>query len=325
MPIKFACAQCGQKHQVDEVAAGRRIACRKCGAAMRIPAPSPSAADSDVWLAPDAPPPASKAPSSPPVPAPSPADSDVFYADDPTPAPAPVVRKAVPPPAPRPRAVANPAPAYEFESEPEPEILEFEIVEEDEPAEIAAMPPRVGARPKPPRPAGAGASRGKVAAATPWRERFLWGGIVLVLAGVVLLAIGRREKILAGRSSAVPQQTTLAGLIAQHERGEIPNAHVEVGDLRFFDSWVFSRSSRSTQWSCVWVPITPAGGGPPGALAVPVRAVVKSVHVQGEDQLGELLARKKVRGMVINDIESLGGHERQLLTEAFPAPTSRNA
>jgi len=58
----------------------------------------------------------------------------------------------------------------------------------------------------------------------------------------------------------------------------------------------------------------PPGGGPaPGGIAV-----VASKNIGGEGQMGELVSRTTLQGMVINDLMSMGPEERGRLPSHYP-------
>jgi hypothetical protein len=134
--------------------------------------------------------------------------------------------------------------------------------------------------------------------------------------GIGAIAMGLQERSLAQQSSTTPEEITLRQLI---ERGPEGNPYVVLSDFALGEDYVYEhRKGQAFLWERVWVPIFPADEA--GAQDNPqkVQAIIKSSRVRNAFGLAQLAARKKLRGMVINRVESLSQRETELLQQRYP-------
>jgi hypothetical protein len=156
-----------------------------------------------------------------------------------------------------------------------------------------------------------------------------------LIIGGVLFFFGFQEWRLATKARGQPQRITAAQLEAN---GPGDNAHIELADFLFCNNYVYKSSSqRAAQagnWETVWIPAVPldgpyvqrlrsmaaAGQIQPNFIPPPddVRIIIKSSKVKGEGDLQRLGDADTLKGVVVNEIESLGSEEKKHLQESYP-------
>ena len=155
--------------------------------------------------------------------------------------------------------------------------------------------------------------------------------LILIALGGLLVFMAYEESKLTGVASETPREMTVAEL---YESGPGDNAHVLLDEFLFATDFVYESDKGS--WSKVWVPALPLNGTyhqevmamlgeddeiPEGAVLpspTDVRLLVKSSHVDDMREFEELADRDRIGGLIVNEIESLGGDERKLLQESYP-------
>jgi hypothetical protein len=158
--------------------------------------------------------------------------------------------------------------------------------------------------------------------------RILVGTAVL---GAVLFFMGFQDWRLATKAQGNPQIITAAQLEAN---GPGNNAHIILSDFQMCEwSFVYETEGRNKEkWKWVWLPVVPldspyvqqlqamAQAGQQNAPPPPdhVRIIVKSNKAASEAGVHNMAMANTLQGMVINEIESLGGEERRLLSESYP-------
>jgi hypothetical protein len=159
--------------------------------------------------------------------------------------------------------------------------------------------------------------------------------IAMVVAGIVLAVWGVREARMSGLSKEDPQEITCEDL---GRDGPGDNAHVIVTEFVFPTGiFVYEEKRRGGDWEKVWVPVLPLGGewhqkvlaiyeehGEENLEDVMVpepdsfSVIVRSEHVPDEDALDALENQDAFRGLVINEIDSLGREEKKILADEYP-------
>lgn len=157
----------------------------------------------------------------------------------------------------------------------------------------------------------------------------------MIVGGILLAVWGVREGIMAGGAKAEPQTITCADL---GRDGPGNNAHVVLTDFIISPgTFVYQEGKRGGAWSKVWVPLLPVGGAwdrkvqalleqsgtdDPGDVLLPqpetFSVLVRSSLVPNERGLSILEMGGELRGLVINEIDSLGREEEKLLAGEYP-------
>ena len=153
--------------------------------------------------------------------------------------------------------------------------------------------------------------------------------LVPIVVGAVLFFFGFQDWRLALKAKVRPQSISAAQLEAN---GPGDNAHVNLTGVVLCEwSFVYEASKRGGKenWRWVWVPAVAQNSAyarnllamPPGMEPPPpdqVRIIIKSNKARSEEDVHELAMNRSIHGMVINEIESLGGEEKKLLSQSYP-------
>jgi len=141
------------------------------------------------------------------------------------------------------------------------------------------------------------------------------GGLVaLVIAFAQFASAGQNEK-LAGRIKPKPQTMTAEDL---GRSGPGDNLYVHVTNLEFGDDTLTVRSSKSSRWHRVFMPVYPKGTA--AAARNSNRAPLIMVHSTSIGDAGELRSfqgRSSVVGIVTNPLEGVPSHVEKF-KEKFP-------
>jgi hypothetical protein len=158
--------------------------------------------------------------------------------------------------------------------------------------------------------------------------------LIPLVIGAVLFVVGWQEWSLAKKARGQPQVMPASQLAAN---GPGPNAHIELTHFDVAgDSLVYQAKQKrfgggEGDWQKVWVPVIPMDGGPMGMMGMPnaagpIRIILTTRKAKDINQLNALLQSKadpmvgvRMRGLVVNEIERLGGEEKRLLSEAYPS------
>lgn len=156
--------------------------------------------------------------------------------------------------------------------------------------------------------------------------------IILIIAGLMISYTGYQESQLAGLAAEIPQELTLAEL---EQNGPGDNAHLLVSDF-VLCTWDYVYVEKRSSWSEVWIPAVPLYGEYfqgllestdetgywPDDFEFPapddVRVLMKLTSASDEEAVDEIAALDTIQGMIINEIESLGSGEADLLAETYP-------
>ncbi len=138
----------------------------------------------------------------------------------------------------------------------------------------------------------------------------------LAVVGVGLMFWGGLEWRLGRGASSTPERISLAKLIA---RGPEGNPNIILTDFQLGDDYVIEKKNGA--WTGVYVPAVPAGQPLPGAgqPGAPIKAVIFSLNVHSEAEVGPVLGRRELPALVTNRIKSLGADEYNLLRQQYGA------
>jgi hypothetical protein len=142
--------------------------------------------------------------------------------------------------------------------------------------------------------------------------------LVVILLGAVVTFVGFQEWRLALKAKPEPQQITLDQLAAQGPGG---NAHITLSGYAPCGNFiVYESGRRGGSWRKVWIPLVSANSGfvPGAGLPSNVRVIFKTTKAKDEQDLSAILNNgAPFTGMVINEIESMGGQEKRLLESNY--------
>lgn len=134
--------------------------------------------------------------------------------------------------------------------------------------------------------------------------------IALCVGGVLLFVLGVKESILSGKANAEPTQMSLQELISN---GVGDNIHLTLtGVDTIIEETVVYGDQRPggdiTNYDKVWIPAAAEGGD--GS----VKLIIKSTNAKNDAAVRGLGSKTTHSGLIVNDIESISGEERQLLS-----------
>ncbi|HMO27021.1 MAG TPA: hypothetical protein PKB10_12210 [Tepidisphaeraceae bacterium] len=155
--------------------------------------------------------------------------------------------------------------------------------------------------------------------------------IALLIGGGVLAWFGWKEYRLASACKPEVNRVTCAQL-ATHGPGD--NANVEMSDFAFTNNYVYREAKGdSSKYAEAWVPAMPLesdyikrvvaaiqAGGAAESVPLPsseIRVIVKLKNVTSSD-MDSFAQRDTLSGLVINEIESISGKQKSLLSESYP-------
>jgi hypothetical protein len=142
--------------------------------------------------------------------------------------------------------------------------------------------------------------------------------LLLVASGCLMGYYGIQEFRLTRKATKTPEDLTLQQLIA---RGPEGNAHVRIRDFVLGENFVYLKDSRNDVWQVVWAPAGPRQTSPEvPRLTVPdpLRVIIKDPTARSEHDIWALAQQPYLQGMVINQIESVGSKEKEVLQRDFP-------
>lgn len=139
--------------------------------------------------------------------------------------------------------------------------------------------------------------------------------IALVVGGVIVLVLGVKEAVLSGKAESEPTQITLQELI---DNGPGDNIYVTVTNIQSIpeETIVYGDEKpggQITNYDACWIPVFPDGGE-----RNPVKAIVKTTQARNDAALRGLLSKRRHTGLLVNDVESIGGQEKRLLQQGLP-------
>lgn len=133
----------------------------------------------------------------------------------------------------------------------------------------------------------------------------------LAVVSCVFAFLGGRDYWLASKAGNEPDRLTADQFIV---RGPSGNPFVEITDFALGENFVYEE--KSGKWARVWIPLAALSEN--SGQSQQVRAVVTSSQIKSENDLDMISSRQTLRGMVMNQIQSLGSKERQLLSDSYP-------
>lgn len=142
-------------------------------------------------------------------------------------------------------------------------------------------------------------------------------GIVLAILGPVFLFLGFRERAVASRCSAEPEEISLKDLIA---RGVEGNPHILLKNFVPCENYVYE--TKGTVWSGVWVPVVPLESMKPGQITggkvTNVQAIIYSSKARSEQDLAQRLGHPKVQALITNQLFGIKDKVANLLKQSYP-------
>ncbi|HEX5270297.1 MAG TPA: hypothetical protein VFW33_07420 [Gemmataceae bacterium] len=140
--------------------------------------------------------------------------------------------------------------------------------------------------------------------------------ICLAVLGIGLMLWGGMEWWLGRGASSTPERISLAQLIA---RGPEGNPNIILTDFELGSNFVYEEKNGS--WNGVYVPAVPAGqanpAAGPGRPAEQIKAVIFSLNVHSDPEIGTVLGKRELPALVTNRIRSLGSEEKRLLQQTY--------
>ena len=144
--------------------------------------------------------------------------------------------------------------------------------------------------------------------------------IILFGVGIFLIVEGIKEKSLASTASAAPEEITLAALIA---RGPDSNPNIILTDYMLGEGFIYK--SRRGSWSGAWVPAIPGKPGPERAGKPEIiKALIYTGQARNAEEVYQRCEKPKLRGLLVNQIETLQPDERTLLERSYPGTDFSN-
>lgn len=153
--------------------------------------------------------------------------------------------------------------------------------------------------------------------------------IALLIGGGLLTFFGYNEHKLASSADSEPQTITAADLIAN---GYGDNAHVNIKDFEMitWETIVLTPEDNPNKFEKVWAPVIAFDDPyiqelqalPEDAQAAPpykgqVALILYSTDIPGNGQLESVAMADTVQGLVINEIDKLGGDELKELKKSL--------
>lgn len=153
--------------------------------------------------------------------------------------------------------------------------------------------------------------------------------IALLIGGGLLTFFGYNEHKLASSADSEPQNITAADLIAN---GYGDNAHVNIKDFEMitWETIVLTPEDSPNKFEKVWAPVIAFDDPyiqelqalPEDAQTVPpykgqVALILYSTDIPGSGQLESVAMGDTVQGLVINEIDKLGGDELKELKKSL--------
>jgi hypothetical protein len=146
-----------------------------------------------------------------------------------------------------------------------------------------------------------------------------------LIIGGVLFFIGWQEWRLGTKAKAQPQTITAADLAA---RGPGANAHIVLTNFAPTGNYVAygkkgPGGNMIGRWQRAMIPAVPIAGNPfgmPGGMLLgnDIRIVLKTTKAGDEGELTAIVTRPTLQGVVVNEIEGIGGEEKKLFEQSYP-------
>jgi hypothetical protein len=142
-------------------------------------------------------------------------------------------------------------------------------------------------------------------------------GIFLAIIGGVLGFLGFQEWRLSAGAKDKPQEISLKDLIA---KGPGDNAHIVLKDFLLCENFIVESKKNSNTWSKAWNPIVPREGAPDKINLKPSSfgAILMCPAARNQGDLDRIAQNATLKGMVINEIQSLGAEEKKVLKQSYP-------
>ena len=141
--------------------------------------------------------------------------------------------------------------------------------------------------------------------------------VLLILGGAGAIYFGFLQFRLKSKSADQPQVISCRTLI---DRGPGDNVYVVLTDYRLLGDAIVIETGRlkvkQEPWKQAWIPIAPADEKE--TVEESFAVILETRKVTTRKELDALQSSAQIRGMVINDISSLGRKEEKLLRQSYP-------
>ena len=140
--------------------------------------------------------------------------------------------------------------------------------------------------------------------------------LAMIFGGLMLAYTGYEEHQMA--SLALPEaQTMTCQELA--ENGPGANAHITLSNFDALPSYIYEGESPE-QIDKVWIPLARLRGETEEAIdeKTPFNVILRTEHAANTEKLNTIIMEDSVKGLVVNQIDSLSGEELQLLRESYP-------
>lgn len=146
---------------------------------------------------------------------------------------------------------------------------------------------------------------------------------LLVAAGLVLCYLGYQEQQLANKCDVVPQSLSVKDLIANGPGG---NCNVSVTDYAALSTIeIITQKRRGPDTSEFYTPLIPITEAALIAnqdeSTIPYQLIVKTDDANSLDIFAEVTS---LQGLIVNDVESLGGQEANLIRQHLPGSNPKS-
>jgi hypothetical protein len=142
-------------------------------------------------------------------------------------------------------------------------------------------------------------------------------GLALLVIGGVFFYLGLKERALASKATAGPEEIPLAKLLI---RGADGNPNIVLTQFVPCEDYVYEEDA--THWTGAWVPVVPFDKNSPEKIHTEtpknVQALIFTIKARSESELFQRLNRPKIPALVVNNIVSLKSEHKKLLQEKYP-------
>ena len=133
-------------------------------------------------------------------------------------------------------------------------------------------------------------------------------GLLLVIAGIGGTYRTYNEWRVGATATVEARQVTLQQLMANEGK---ENPHVQIRDFTFGMKFVYSKPKYGTDFSKVWIPLVTGSNSD-------IRVVVRTDKVRNLADLEKFCAQTTLKGLIINDIDSLPAEYADQLRKCYP-------
>ncbi len=156
--------------------------------------------------------------------------------------------------------------------------------------------------------------------------------VVMAFGGLVMMFIGYREYSLVSLSMPTAKTISMADLL---EDGPGDNIHLHITNMLLWEgAYVYEADSEDGPFTMVWIPAISSDsetgqqvlagierGASPTGHPPNIQMILRTDSCVDENAVGQLMLQglqTGIKGMIINEITSLGSDEKKLLSEEYP-------